>query len=50
MNMRLPKSLVDSDPLLSNVTQIDTGVVTGIAEQEWTAEELEQAERQVTFY
>jgi len=46
MNMRLPKYLVESDPLLSNVTQVENTAIE-ITDTEWTVEELEQAERQV---
>ena len=44
--MRLPKYLVESDPLLSNVTQVENTAIE-ITDTEWTVEELEQAERQV---
>lgn len=43
--MRTPKYLVDSDPLLTNVPQIEA--VMEVTNEEWTAEELENAERQV---
>lgn len=50
MNMRIPKYLVDSDPLLANVPQ--TEGVMEVTNEEWTAEELEDAERQacVNYY
>lgn len=50
--MKLPKYLVDSDPLLTNVTLLEglpqpQGVE--ISDDDWTAEELENAERQVKY-
>ena len=45
MNMRLPKSLRDKDPLLGDLPQADMAME--YSDHEWTAEELEDVDRQV---
>ena len=48
MNMRLPRYLVDSDPLLTNVVLLlGEDPALEVSDSEWTAEELENAEQQV---
>ncbi|KAH3787227.1 uncharacterized protein LOC127843116 [Dreissena polymorpha] len=48
MNMRLPRYLVDSDPLLTNVVLLlGEDPALEVSDTEWTAEELENAEQQV---
>lgn len=43
--MKTPKYLLDSDPLLTNVPQVEGNME--VTNTEWTVEELESAERQV---
>ena len=45
MNMKTPKHLLDSDPLMTNVPQVESNME--VTNTEWTVEELENAERQV---
>lgn len=50
MNMRLPRYLVDSDPLLTNVVMLlGEDPALEVSDSEWTAEELENAEQQVSL-
>ena len=45
--MRMPKNLRDKDPLLGDLPQVETAME--YSDQEWTAEELDDVDRQVSF-
>ncbi|KAL4232065.1 translation repressor [Mactra antiquata] len=45
MNMRTPPDLIEKDPIYSNVPQLEGNME--VTNQEWTPEELENAEIQV---
>ena len=45
MNMKLPKSLRDKDPLLGDLPQMDSAME--FSDHEWTPEELDDVDRQV---